>query len=593
MNAPQRALSLVAILVALILCNGLQGSIDLYRHYAAPECKTEEDVCPHCGTPYEQFKRSESDPTARCPNEPHPHGPQTPGCAKWGENYGPSLDWLQAMRRFHKLHGEGWDLEAFSVVIIGGLMGGFRQLATTILWMKSDEYWHQGKADRMIPILRAVTWLDPNFLDGWRIAGWHWAYNLYAQAPEDNWAAKDLCLTNGLNFLKEGVVWNPLSSELAFELGWTYYDKAGDYRNAVRWFTEARKKPDYRRNYKIDTAQHLISHAYERMPDIPKALEGYAVMLHLTPEEAAILDEWVEFKKAYRRWKKLIKAYNAYHPKVMMPPEVMPGMPEGTKPPPIPPPPKPQIGTRMFPECQHVYYPKWTEEDIRRMMPDIERWKDWQEFDGVVGAYESAKQKGDASTMSLIKARIPHIERAVAIVPMVRKIETREPPAPGATITIKMRYLDAWNLFQRKKYEEARRVLMESMELEPDEATFPIGHHLLATIYEAMAEQNTAEKECPICRSEPQKVGHMKIEGSWKEHPEWKQHSLERHKAYFEGWVESAQRNQLNRLAHARVHAYQVQYNMPKVSVKKPRAETAPEMPGRGGADVHEHKAGD
>ena len=562
MNAPKRALSLVAILAALILCNRLQGTIDMYRHYTAPECKTEDDICPHCSTPYEQFKRGESDLTARCPNEPHRHGPQAPGCVKWGENYGPSLDWLQAMKRLNKLEkNPNMNLEAFSMVIVGGLIGGFRQLATTILWMKSDEYWHQGKADRMIPILRAVTWLDPNFLDGWRIAGWHWAYNLYAQAPEGDWAAKELCLTQGLDFLKEGVVWNLNSSELAFELAWTYYDKAGDYKEAVRWFTEARKKPDYKRNYKIDTAQHLMSHAYERMPNIQKSLEGYAVMLHLTPEEEKVLDEWVEFKKDYRQWKKLIKSYNAYHPKPMMPPEVMPGMPKGMKPPAPPPPPKPKVGTQMFPECQHAYYPKWTEEDIRRMMPDIEQWKDWQEFDGVVGAYESAKQKGDAATMSLIKARIPNIERAVAIIPIVRNIETREPPAPGATITIKIRYLDAWNLFQQKKYDEAQRVLMESMELEPDEATFPIGHHLLATIYEAQHEETKDRKY------------------------------LE--KAYYEGWVESARRNQLNRLAHARVHAYQVQYDMPKVSVKKPRAETAPEMPGRGGADVHEHKAGD
>ncbi|MCS6859395.1 MAG: hypothetical protein NZT92_03630 [Abditibacteriales bacterium] len=593
MKTSQRVLPLVAVLVALILCNGLQGSIDLYRHYAAPECKTEADLCPHCGTPYEQFKREQTDPTARCPNEPHPHGPQTPGCVKWGENYGPSLDWLQAMRRFHQLHGEGWDLEAFSVVIVGGLMGGFRQLATTVLWMKSDEYWHQGKANRMIPILRAVTWLDPNFIDGWRIAGWHWAYNLYAEAAEEDWASRELCLTQGLNFLKEGVVWNPNSSELAFELAWTYYDKAGNYKDAVQWFVEARKKPDYRRNYRIDTAQHLIAHAYERTPDIPKALEAYGEMLKLTPEEAKVLDEWVEFKKAYRRWKKIIKFYNAQYPKPVTPPEAIPGMPEGMRPPPMPTPPKPQGGTRMFAECQHIYHPKWTLEDIRRMMPDIEQWRDWLEFDAVVVAYEEAKRKGDTARMSLIKARIPNIERAVAIVPTVRKIETREAPAPGATITIKMRYLDAWNLFKQKKYEEALRALRESMELEPDEATFPIGHHLLATIYEEMAKQKPTAGECPICRSEPQQIGHMKILGSWKEHPEWKRHSLERHKAYFEGWVESAQRNQLNRLAHTKVRAYQVQYHMPKVSVRKPRLETAPQMPGRGGTDVHDHRPGD
>jgi tetratricopeptide (TPR) repeat protein len=533
MNVSKRALGLVAIVAALVLCNGIQGSIDLYRHFPAPQCPL---------------------------TTPHQHGPDVPGCEKWGEAYGPRMDWIEAMKNFNKLHGEGWDLEAFSVIIVGGIMGGFRQLATTVLWMKSDEYWHAGKADRMIPILRAVTWLDPNFLDGWRIAGWHWAYNLYAQAGED-YPKKMLCLNQGLNFLKEGIVWNQNSSELHFELAWTYYDKAGDYQSAIRWFTETRKKPDYKKNYRIDTAQHMLSHAYERTPDIHGALRGYETILRLTPEEKAALIKWVDFKRRYRETKRLVKMWNAYHPVVpkldnaKMPD--MPGMPPGAKPPQMPPPPKPKPNTKYFPECQHALRPNWNAEDIKQIMPDIEKWKQWVEFDGAAYAYEAAKRDNDTATMSLIKYRIPDIEEALAILPIVRKIETREAPAPGAAITLRLRYLEAWELFKQKKYEEARESLLKTMELEPEEATFPIGHHLLARIYEAQYEQSKDRK------------------------------FLE--KAYNEGWVESARHNQMNRLAHAQVYNYQAQYDMPKVSVKKLR-ETTPDTfrtPG-GGPQQHQ-----
>jgi tetratricopeptide (TPR) repeat protein len=516
-NLPKRPIGIGLVLLALLLSNGLQGSIDRYRHYPAPECPLEKA---------------------------HKHGPKVKGCEKWGEGYGPRMDWIQAMQRLQKMEGEDLSMEAFSVVIVGGLMGGFRQVATSILWMKSDQYWHEGKADRFIPILRAVTWLDPNFIDGWRIAGWHWAYNLYAQAG-DKWPEKQKCLRNGLKFLKEGIVWNPNSSELCFETGWTYYDKGGELREAVKWFRDARAKKDYKQNYKVDIAQRMIGHALERIPDLDAALDNYRKMLRLKPHEEEALEKWIEFKKRYRKTKRMVKAWGALHP-VLPPRQPIPGMPEEMKQN-MPPPVLPEIpkgGTNYFNECNHLKRPRWTKEGILREMPFIEKWKYWVEFDAVTAAYETAKNKDDSATMALIEEQIPDIKEAMEILPIIRDIETREIPAPGATITIRMRYYDAWKLYKEKKYKEAEEAIMESMELEPEEASFPIGHHLLARIYEGQYKETKDRKD------------------------------LE--KAYYKGWVECARHNQMNRLAHVTVHKYQVEHKMPVLEVKKPK-EPVPE----------------
>lgn len=186
-------------------------------------------------------------------------------------HYGPSFKWIENIRKV--------DPTAVTIIVVAGLVGGLGGLAADILWMKSDEYWHSGRVDRMIPVLRTVTLLDPHFIDAWRIAGWHWAYNLYVETKDLE--EKDMCLNNGIRFLKEGIVWNPEKFDLYFELGWTYYDKMGSFLDAVEYFAQARTKKDAPRN--PDYIQRMIGHAYERIPDIPKALDAYGVVLAEEP----------------------------------------------------------------------------------------------------------------------------------------------------------------------------------------------------------------------------------------------------------------------------------------------------------------------
>jgi len=99
-------------------------------------------------------------------------------------------------------------------------MGGFRNMARTLLWMKVDELWHGGRWYRMLPVMVAVTRVDPQFITIWETFGWHLAWNLNAAAKEQSMeAARELAaLTGELHELGGAVVAQlprPLAADLA------------------------------------------------------------------------------------------------------------------------------------------------------------------------------------------------------------------------------------------------------------------------------------------------------------------------------------------------------------------------------------------
>lgn len=195
-----------------------------------------------------------------------------------------------------------------------------------VLWLKADEYWSSGKWYRVWPVLRMINMLNPHWVDAYRFTGWHAAYNLYAQWEiEKNNAERKLkealerrkkakkenlreidreiaalklrireaekgmqsWLDEGLSVLREGVTKNPDSWEMKFELGWTYFDKVQDYSRAARWLEQAMElaTSQYIKG-KLKTEEfggypvfldHLVAHAYERMPDIKRALRWWYV----------------------------------------------------------------------------------------------------------------------------------------------------------------------------------------------------------------------------------------------------------------------------------------------------------------------------
>lgn len=218
------------------------------------------------------------------------------------EGYGASLDWLDRLAR--SARGEDntrvkLNFSVLSSLMVAGLASGFKSQVANLLWMKSDEYWHEGLFTRQVPLMEAVVTLDPQFIDAWSTAGWHWAYNIYADIPSnpDNKAKGDgfirkkqeEAVATGIDYLDRGANMNPDTYRLWFEWGWTRAEKAGLYdEETLDHYRMARKQSDARtievsdktgalvKRNGLDILGRTIGHLYERMPEFHQAQDHYA-----------------------------------------------------------------------------------------------------------------------------------------------------------------------------------------------------------------------------------------------------------------------------------------------------------------------------
>lgn len=178
-------------------------------------------------------------------------------------------------------------------VIVGAILGGFREVAASMLWMKTDYLWDRGEGTSVEALwtMRLTTLLDPHWLEPWRMTGWHLAYNLFVETEDPELKAKFLQM--GVDSLKEGISWNPDRYDLYFELGWTYFDKVRDYNEATKWLQAAIQfpHPEY-----ID---RLIAHAYERLPDMPKSLDWYDYCLKRNPTDRTAIGATLTIRERY------------------------------------------------------------------------------------------------------------------------------------------------------------------------------------------------------------------------------------------------------------------------------------------------------
>ncbi len=79
---------------------------------------------------------------------------------------------------------------------------------------------------------------------------------------------------SGIKFLKKGIAYNPDKYDLYFELGWTYYHKGRDYKNAVRYLERAIKFPH------PEYVDDVLAHAYEKNGQIDNAIKQWKKLLN-------------------------------------------------------------------------------------------------------------------------------------------------------------------------------------------------------------------------------------------------------------------------------------------------------------------------
>lgn len=198
---------------------------------------------------------------------------------------------------------------AEQLVIIPGefvtnfVIGGFRGIAADILWVRIDELWHHGRWFEIMPFLRAITWMQPHFLEAWELGGWHLAYNLYTYA--EGVPGREKYIEEGIKFLKEGLAKNRNVYNLYFNVGWIYYHKLENYDEGIRFFRSATR---YEHPAYID---RLIAHAYRKKGDIEAEYRQWQYCLTIFQDNSYHIDI---VKKHLARTQQKLQIGDAFQP---------------------------------------------------------------------------------------------------------------------------------------------------------------------------------------------------------------------------------------------------------------------------------------
>jgi TPR repeat protein len=146
-------------------------------------------------------------------------------------------------------------------------LSGFREMIAGILWVRADTFFDSGNYDAILPIIRLVTWLDPNQIDVYATGMWHIGYNF----TDEQSRSDRRYIPSALALGKEGAANNPNTYEMFFETGWMYYHKVDDdYSQAAKWFGLANEKPDI-----LPARRNLLATAMIRNGDVEGALDRY------------------------------------------------------------------------------------------------------------------------------------------------------------------------------------------------------------------------------------------------------------------------------------------------------------------------------
>lgn len=143
---------------------------------------------------------------------------------------------------------------------MAGALIGFREVIAGLLWVRCDDFFHNGNYETIVPLIRLITWLDPHQIDVYSVGGWHLAYNFTDTAQRADYRY----LPASVALLEEGVKQNPGVADLEIDLGFVVYQlKAMDFQNSIYWLNRAadEKTATY-------TPSRLLAHAYERSGDL-------------------------------------------------------------------------------------------------------------------------------------------------------------------------------------------------------------------------------------------------------------------------------------------------------------------------------------
>lgn len=172
-----------------------------------------------------------------------------------------------AHRADDRASGKGLMVELPGQFLVAS-MAGFKEVVAGALWIRADEFFHEGNYQAIVPIVRLVTWLDPHNIDVYTTGAWHLDYNF---VDEKNQLSDKRYIPASIALLKEGIRNNPDIYDLYFELGWTHYNKkVMDQENALKYIEmackyDARDPNTGRHVGRPEFVDRMLAHAYEKV----------------------------------------------------------------------------------------------------------------------------------------------------------------------------------------------------------------------------------------------------------------------------------------------------------------------------------------
>jgi len=142
---------------------------------------------------------------------------------------------------------------------VAGTLIGMQEVVAGLLWVRTDEFFHSGNYEAIVPMVRMITWLDPHQIDVYSVGAWHLDYNFVDSSQR----ADHRYFIPAVKFLEEGVKNNPDIPDLYFDLGFVHYFlKAQDFKTANYWMEKSTEHNPALYAYRE------IAHDYEKQGDI-------------------------------------------------------------------------------------------------------------------------------------------------------------------------------------------------------------------------------------------------------------------------------------------------------------------------------------
>ena len=172
-----------------------------------------------------------------------------------------------------------------------GAFTGFREAVAGMLWVRCDEFFHNGDYEAIMPLIRVITWLDPHQIDVYETGAWHMDYNFTdSQERSDR-----RYIPFSLSLLGEGIENNPDEPDLYSDMAFVhYFRKIEDFPKSAEWYkkgwavVQAKNVGDMTDPTQFDEADkgvmtvgHGLAHSYEFSGNIPAAIAQWNAVLKL------------------------------------------------------------------------------------------------------------------------------------------------------------------------------------------------------------------------------------------------------------------------------------------------------------------------